>query len=188
MNSEKSMQFTSKCHSCPGRHLRYGAWREDEADSETLRKDVQLILENKRFFDSPSLRMIYVELMVRASSFQLEYMYLPSLDGQTTIDPQKVVISLNEDLACSQERMAVLCHQLVHAIGGTELDAMAVEALIFPEGFPSPREQDFEKFIKEGGRWFRYDPSTGHVNDLGGTPRGKKFLVLLRSGFGAVLG
>lgn len=72
---------------------------------------------------------------------------------------------------------AVLLHELVHCIGGTELDAEAVENLFFglEEGAVVPTDEDWAGFTQAGyqGRWLAVDPKTGSLMDRGQRPVGR---------------
>jgi hypothetical protein len=76
-------------------------------------------------------------------------------------------------LQSTAERIAcVLVHELVHVIGGTELDAEALERLAFPAEATEPSPSDYAKFRKlpiwpgtkvRRGRWFFWDEHEGSV-------------------------
>lgn len=65
----------------------------------------------------------------------------------------------------TQNRMnAIIFHELVHAAGGTELDAEAFENHCYRgQGATAPTSDDFSKFRREGGTWVNWDRKTGNV-------------------------
>lgn len=60
---------------------------------------------------------------------------------------------------------AVLFHEMVHSVGGTELDAEALENhFLGSAGATFPTEpDDFDKFRDEGGEYVTWDAATGNV-------------------------
>ena len=62
------------------------------------------------------------------------------------------------------QRASLLLHELIHSIGGTELDTEAFERWVFPEvntGLPS--YQELTLFHVDGGELVRWDLENGNV-------------------------
>jgi hypothetical protein len=63
-----------------------------------------------------------------------------------------------------QRIVAVLFHELVHSVGGTELDSEALENHFFARGGATfPTSDDFPKFDSEGGEFVIWDKPSGNV-------------------------
>ena len=69
----------------------------------------------------------------------------------------------------TQDRInAVVFHELVHACGGTELDAEAFENHFYRlSGATAPCCGDFEKFRCDGGNFVNWNRTTGQVTVIG---------------------
>ncbi len=87
------------------------------------------------------------------------------LDGRTPVRGEFRVIVCAGGFGAGQNRAnAVLLHEMVHAAGGTELDAEAFENNCYGgRGATSPTADDFPKFRSDGGTWTIWDESTGQV-------------------------
>ena len=74
-------------------------------------------------------------------------------------------VALCNALTGTQQRVtAVLFHELVHSVGGTELDSEALENHFFSgNGATMPTSGDFPKFRDEGGEFVIWDRTTGAV-------------------------
>lgn len=63
-----------------------------------------------------------------------------------------------------ERRAALMLHQLVYSIGGTEVDAQALEKWAYPTAFTGPTQEDRRIFLRNPtGRYVRFHPSTGLV-------------------------
>jgi hypothetical protein len=71
------------------------------------------------------------------------------------------------DTATLQRISAVVFHEMVHAAGGTELDAEALENHFFTgAGATAPTSDDWPKFSSDGGEFVIWDSSTGQLFEL----------------------
>ncbi|MCY1047592.1 hypothetical protein OV208_40210 [Corallococcus sp. bb12-1] len=88
-----------------------------------------------------------------------------NLDGFTDSIGSANVSLCNTALGGTQARAtAVLFHEMVHSVGGTELDAEALENHFFGgNGATFPTSDDFPKFRGEGGAFVIWDEATGNV-------------------------
>jgi len=71
----------------------------------------------------------------------------------------------NGTFSSTQNRInAVVFHELIHAIGGTELDSEAFENHCYRgQGATAPTSDDFPKFRDDGGNFVNWDGTTGQV-------------------------
>ena len=85
----------------------------------------------------------------------------PGLDGFSTGSYVALCNTLGKT---SQRIAAVLFHEMVHSVGGTELDAEALENhFFFGNGATPPFGDDFPKFHSEGGEFVIWDTTTGSI-------------------------
>lgn len=71
------------------------------------------------------------------------------------------------DTATLQRIAAVAFHEIVHAAGGTELDAEALENHFFAgAGATAPTAGDWPLFQSDGGQFVIWDSSTGELFEL----------------------
>jgi hypothetical protein len=68
-----------------------------------------------------------------------------------------VSVEVNSNLKGKPEALAVLLHELIHAIGGTELDAEFFENVCCTEdeGAELPTSSDYPKFMDEGSKFLK---------------------------------
>lgn len=85
-----------------------------------------------------------------------------SLAGQQS---DNEITICNGTLSGVQNRInAVVFHELIHAIGGTELDSEAFENHCYRnQGATAPTSDDFPKFRSDGGNFVNWDMTTGSV-------------------------
>jgi hypothetical protein len=93
---------------------------------------------------------------------------LPSgIAGRTS--GNEISISTSVLSGTQSRRDAVIFHEMVHACGGTELDAEAFENHCYSgAGATTPTSDDFPKFRDDGGRFVNWNPSTGAVTTKDG--------------------
>ena len=61
-------------------------------------------------------------------------------------------------------RAALMLHELIHSVGGTELDAEAIERWAYPDDVTGPTEEDHVMFQRNPrGRYTTLDLNTFHV-------------------------
>lgn len=96
------------------------------------------------------------------------------LDGRWT--GKILLCCVNIGCTGSSVRLApVLLHELVHAVGGTELDAEAVEHACFDgNGATLPTSADFDLFRSDGGNFAEWDSDTGEVWGVSNGDRGRQ--------------
>lgn len=68
-----------------------------------------------------------------------------------------------QEMGNPRRRAALMLHELVHSIGGTELDSEAIEAWVFPDVTSAPTKDDKCLFRTESGRYVKRNPTTGEV-------------------------
>lgn len=87
------------------------------------------------------------------------------LDGFTDSQGSPNVALCNNALNGTQQRLtAVLFHEMVHSVGGTELDAEALENhFLGGNGATFPTSGDFPDFSSNGGEFTIWDSATGNV-------------------------
>ncbi len=87
------------------------------------------------------------------------------LDGFTDSRGSANVTMCPNALASTRARLtAVLFHEMVHSVGGTELDSEALENHFFGgNGATFPTSDDFPAFDSDGGEFVIWDKATGNV-------------------------
>jgi hypothetical protein len=92
----------------------------------------------------------------------------PSLQGFTVRGSDASTICGRFLDSSTRERIAaVVFHEMVHAAGGTELDAEALENHFFVgNGATAPTDSDFPKFRSDEGEFVEWDETTGELFEL----------------------
>jgi hypothetical protein len=91
-------------------------------------------------------------------------------DGVTREDDAIIMCRNSLDNNSQDRTCAVIFHEMVHAAGGTELDAEALETHFFDgrngNGATYPTDGDFDLFRSDGGEFVEWDAATGEIYEV----------------------
>lgn len=87
------------------------------------------------------------------------------IDGKSVRGSGKITLCDSSLDSSTQQRItAIVFHEMIHAAGGTELDAEALENHFFGgSGATAPTSDDWEKFHDDGGEFVIWDEGTGQL-------------------------
>jgi hypothetical protein len=114
--------------------------------------------------DAADLRQRINDMLASALLIDCNAAGCAGLDGFTPVRGEFRVTVCPGPFGSQNRTNAVLFHEMVHAAGGTELDAEAFENHCYAgRGAVAPTPGDFPLFRSDGGTWTIWDESTGEV-------------------------
>jgi hypothetical protein len=116
--------------------------------------------------EAASLRQKFRDMLACALLIDCNPSGCEGLNGFTPVAGEFRVALCASTFSSGQNRVnAVLFHEMVHAAGGTELDAEAFENNCYAgRGATAPTPDDFPSFRSDRGVWVLWDEPSGRLN------------------------
>ena len=130
------------------------------ADINTALNDIQTKLDNWNLDCLTNVRNMLQDML--NCSLEIDCDNDCDLNGYTYRGSGKITIC-PPTFADTQNRInAVVFHELIHAVGGTELDSEALENHFYTgSGATTPSSGDWDKFRDDGGEFIIWDEDSG---------------------------